>query len=447
MSKKLFFQGTFILTCTGLISRIIGFFYRIFLSHSIGAEGMGIYQLILPLQNLVLAFSTVGIQTAISRLCAAELAKQKHKEACSYFSVGTWLALFLSVSASLIIYGNADYFATVILKESRTLPLLQLLSFSFPLSTLHTCINSYYFAMKKTGIPAGMQLFEQIIRVSISYLLYLILLSENRKITPIIAVGGSLASELAVALVSLLLISIHFHQKHFSIHNIVQPFFKLKKITETAFPLTLNRILLTLLNSMEVVLIPQKLCQYGLNSASALSVYGVFTGMALPVIMFPSTLTNSAAVMLMPSVAQLEALGNKKRIRYVTSRAGTGCFFLGAFCSLVFFFFGMPIGQLLFKSVTAGTYIRTISFICPFLYVNTAFTSILHGLGKNGTCLIHSSLGSILRILSVVFAVPILGIRGYLYGILLSEILVCLLHLSALFRYEHSPSNDFSIDN
>ena len=47
MSKKVFLKGTLILACTGLVSRIAGFFYRIFLSHAIGAEGLGLYQLIL----------------------------------------------------------------------------------------------------------------------------------------------------------------------------------------------------------------------------------------------------------------------------------------------------------------------------------------------------------------------------------------------------------------
>ena len=52
MSKERFFKGTFLLTSAGLISRIMGFFYRIFLSHTIGAEGIGLYQLVVPLQHL-----------------------------------------------------------------------------------------------------------------------------------------------------------------------------------------------------------------------------------------------------------------------------------------------------------------------------------------------------------------------------------------------------------
>lgn len=47
-----------------LISRIAGFFYRIFLSHAIGAEGLGLYQLVLPLQGLMAALSYTGIQSA-----------------------------------------------------------------------------------------------------------------------------------------------------------------------------------------------------------------------------------------------------------------------------------------------------------------------------------------------------------------------------------------------
>ena len=40
--------GTAILTCAGILSRLIGFFYRIFLSRTIGAQGLGIYQMIVP---------------------------------------------------------------------------------------------------------------------------------------------------------------------------------------------------------------------------------------------------------------------------------------------------------------------------------------------------------------------------------------------------------------
>ena len=70
--------GTFLLTASGVLSRIIGFFYRIFLSHTIGAEGIGIYQLIFPLLALCSSFTTAGIQTAISKF-VAEVSDDKNE--------------------------------------------------------------------------------------------------------------------------------------------------------------------------------------------------------------------------------------------------------------------------------------------------------------------------------------------------------------------------------
>lgn len=52
------------------------------------------------------------------------------------------------MGASWILYTNSDFFAGQILKQPLTEPLLQILSFSFPLSAIHSCINSYYFARK-----------------------------------------------------------------------------------------------------------------------------------------------------------------------------------------------------------------------------------------------------------------------------------------------------------
>ena len=86
--------------------------------------------------------------------------------------------------------------------------------------------------------------------------------------------------------------------------------------------------------------------------------------------------------MLTPSIAELQALGAHRRIRYMASRACTACFLTGAACTGLFYFFGPFAGELLFHEATAGTCIRTLSFVCPFLYTNIMLTSILNGLGK-----------------------------------------------------------------
>lgn len=442
MSKKVFLKGTLILACTGLVSRIAGFFYRIFLSHAIGAEGLGLYQLILPLQGLMAALSYTGIQSALSRLIASRLALQEKKEA--YFSLvtGIFAAVFFSAVTGFLLFRHADFFASTILKAPGTSDLLRLTAASIPLCAIHSCIDSYYYARKKASVPAAVQLSEQAVRIGATYILYLIFLSEGCPVTAMIAAGGSLAGEAAASLISLLMVSFHFGNHPVKEKTSVKIFPLIKDLFTLSFPISLNRILLTLLGSIEAVLIPQMLIRCGMTSSEALKIYGIFTGMALPLLLFPSTLTTSAAVMLMPSVARMDALGDQKQIRHVTDQTFFLCIFLGFLCGSGFFLFGPFLGTLLFHSKTAGTYIRYLSFICPFLYTNTMLASILQGLGRPGRCLIHSAAGILIRIFSVVFMIPAIGIRGYFYGIFLGELLLSLLHVKALkFSYRQAGDN------
>lgn len=438
MSKNYFFKGTLILTFTGILSRLMGFFYRIFLSHTIGAQGLGIYQLTLPVHGIVLAGACLGIQAAISRLCASSLALGKEKDACNTLLIGIVFSAALSSLLSAAIFLNADFLSAVVLKEPRTADLLRILAFSFPLSALHSCINSFYFARKKAGIPSGIQLLEQTARICSTYVIYLIFLSEGREITPVIAAGGALFSEVAAASASLLALALDFQKIRY---RLGKSFFSLslsKEIGRIAVPHSVNRLLLTTLSGIEMVLIPRRLLLTGLSQADALSIYGIFTGMALPLILFPATLTNSASLMLMPSVASLQALGYENRIRFVLRKTMETCFLFGSCCTLFFFLFGNILGNFLFHSSTAGIYIRTLAFICPFLYTNTMLESILNGLGKPDACLFHNAAGICIRIAFIFFFIPVLGIQGYFYGMLLSQLILTFLH----FIYLNSLTSD-----
>ena len=69
--------GAFVLTATGIVTRIIGFLYRIYLSRLFGEEGMGIYQLLSPVLSLSFSLTAAGYQTAISKLVAERTATSR----------------------------------------------------------------------------------------------------------------------------------------------------------------------------------------------------------------------------------------------------------------------------------------------------------------------------------------------------------------------------------
>ena len=432
--KKQLLWGTIILTATGFLSRLIGFFYRIFLSHTIGAEGLGIYQLVFPVQALCLALTVMGMSTAISLFVASRFAVKDLKGAHDIFLVGTGVSVLFACLVSWVIRVNASFLSSVFLGEPRTESLLCLMSWSLPLCALHNCINGYFYAQKKTGIPAASQLLEQFVRVATAYLAYSFLLSRGQEPTAWIAVIGIFTSELCVVLFCLFFLLWNHQKSKLLLFPIQEPFGHLRRLMGMYLPLTMNRLIMTFLASAEAILIPSRLLIFGYTSSTALSIYGVLTGMALPMILFPSAVTNSISVMLLPSIAQQQALGQKKQIQKTIELTVQCCLLLGFLCTAFFAVFGTFIGNFLFHNELAGSFIQTLAFVCPFLYLNGTLNSVLNGLGKTGTSLIHSILGITLRIASVIWIIPRYSIQGYLWGLLAGEVLVTFLHLHALNR-------------
>lgn len=420
--KNALLRGTLLLTFAGLISRFMGFFYRIFLANTIGAEGMGIYQLIFPIYSVCFSLCASGIETAVSKLTAAKYALGKPAEASGILKTGLVLTLALSVSCSLIIFQYAEVLAIVFLKEPRCTELLKILAVTIPFGTTQSCICGYYFGTHKAGVPSAAQLIEQGIRMSCVFILYRIYLTNGMEISPAIAVIGLVFGEFCSLLFTITCFSFRPSQKiRYQLTNAV-PF--LKEILSLATPLTVSRICINLLASLEATLIPNALKAYGMSSSTALSVYGILNGMALPFILFPNALTGSISMMLLPQVSEFQAEGQLGKLKGTIKKTFSFCLLLGCVCLLFFLLFGGFLGEFVFSSSLAGDFMTVLAWICPFLYLNTTLNSVLNGLGRTSVTFFHGICGLFIRIGFIYFAVPKLGIHGYLFGLLASQLFI-----------------------
>ena len=98
-------QGTFILTFVGILSRFMGFFFRMFTSHIFGEENVGLYQLIFPVYLFCLSLSTAGIEAAISRTVAQKASRGKYIEAQSILYTGLFFSVLFSIITILSFWG------------------------------------------------------------------------------------------------------------------------------------------------------------------------------------------------------------------------------------------------------------------------------------------------------------------------------------------------------
>lgn len=427
-------KGTLILTLTGFITRLIGFYYRVFLSHTFGEEAVGLYQLIFPVYALFFSLTCAGIQTAISRLTARCNAVGEHRQAVRCLLTGMSVSFTLSLACMFLLQKLAPFIALSLLGEKRCAPLLSAMSYAFPFGAIHSSLCGYYLGQRRTKVPAFSQFLEQIARVGTVFLLCRAALSHHTAPPIVFAVLGLAAGEIISSFYAVF----YFLQEQRAAPSLIPSrkgmFRPLGSLMKLAAPLSANRVLLNILQSVEAVSIPHSLKLYGLSTAEALSTYGVLTGMALPCILFPSAATNAMSSMLMPSVAELQASDRESALRRLISRVTFFCTLTGILCCTGFLLTGRMIGQILFHSKLAGTFLLTLAWMCPFLYLNTALLSVLNGLGKTTATLLINSAGLTVRIISVFLIIPFVGIQGYLIGMLLSQILITAAALLALKR-------------
>ena len=414
--------GTIILTATGLITRVIGFFYRIYLSRLFGEEGMGIYQLLSPALSLSFSLTAAGYQTAISKYVAADSAKRPSGNLKPLLA-GISITLPLSLVTNAILFFSADPIGIFLLKDHRTVPMLRILSFSVPFAALHACINGYYYGKKNAFVPSLCQLIEQIARVGSVWIIFQVTTEKGIPLNAFHAVCGLVIGECFGLLVSMsaLLQEKRLPRGSYSTDSVCN-----RTMTHAflamVLPLTINRLAVAFSTSLENLLIPQKLQLYGYSQAEALSVYGILSGMTLSIILFPCVLTNSLSVLLLPAISEAKGRANENQIRRTTKKAIRLGLLLGFAFTILFLFTGDMIGNKLFHNALAGRFICRLAWLCPLMYVSSLLSSILHGLGRPKQVLFVNLLACLIRIGMIWFLVPGYGIGAYLWGLLLSQV-------------------------
>ena len=188
-----------------------------------------------------------------------------------------------------------------------------------------------------------------------------------------------------------------------------------------ALPLGFHRLIINLLHSFEATLVPFTLQQAGLTKSDAISRFGILNGMAFPFIFFPTALTGSLSVLLLPVVSRAKGEGNTAYLKKVIRLSLGFSLALGIACMVFFLLSGNFLGILVFHEPLAGTYLTILSWLCPFLYISSTLSSILNGLGKVYVTFSVSVLSLVLKIGLLLLFVPRFGMPAYFASLLLCQ--------------------------
>lgn len=413
-----FIHGTLVLTAANLFSRLIGFYNRIFLAGLIGAHQMGIYQMIFPIYMVGFSLCFQGFQTALSNMTASLRAKGREGDAKKALLVTGCFTVTLSVFFAVFVFLSAEQICETFFHETDCVPCLRIAVTALPFVGVKACIHSYSLGIGTSSLPALSLCIEQITRV-VSIFLISITFFARLPAAAVLAVLGMVIGEFVSFLFTLFSFCLRRKKKGAS-QSTKRSLFR--QLLALGMPLTGNSLSVTLLQSVESILIPLMLTLFYGNQHAAIETYGILNGMALPFILFPSTVTNSLSVMLLPKISAAKAEGDQKTLRRASRYPMIFCFLLGILGFAGFFLLGPWIGQLVFQSSACGIYLRLLSFLCPFLYISGILSSILNGLGETKTTFFHNGVSLVIRILFILFVIPRRGIYGYLLGLMTSSI-------------------------
>ncbi len=290
-------SGTFVLFFANLISKLFGAFYRFPLSNLLGAEGMGLYQMAFPIYSFLLTLLTGGISITLTRKIANLRAEQNEKEIYKLFLLGRNSSLVLGF-VFLFILLIFSYPLSVLQGNTNAVYGYFAISVGFVFASLLGAYRGYYQGYSNMKPTAISQVLEQGFKLVFGLLFAFIFLKSGVNAGVFGALLGISFSEIASFLYFKLINKQKITKQNVSISKSDYKCF-LKQVA----PVSIAYVLLPLSNLLDSFLVVNLLKLSGYTTQFATSLYGIETGMILPLINMPNVLVSAIALASLPNIS------------------------------------------------------------------------------------------------------------------------------------------------
>ncbi len=426
-AKRSVVKGAVILTAANLITRIMGFFYRIYMSSAIGSEGIGLYQLVMPIYLLSWSITSSGFSTTVSRLTARENAKGRLTSISRIIHTSVLLCLGVSIAISLIMFFGSDFMAERIIKDYRTAVSLKILAFAIPFMAAGSCIRGYFLGMQQQMIPAASQVLEQTVRIISIAVVAPMFAANGPEYACAAATTGVLLGETISCIFTIISYEGFRPREKYRRCDDLSTMECVSLILAMSIPLAATRISASLLSATENILIPRKLQAFGETGEAAMSIYGSLTGMAIPLIQLPSALLVALATALVPTITESAAVNNKKRLADAVSMSMMFTAIIGIGTACIFAVFPHELSVAVYGRYELGDMLIRLVPACPMLYMHIILSGILNGLGEHTFIFRNNIIASVINIVFICYLVPLYGTDAYIAGWCISLIISVLL--------------------
>ena len=414
-----FFKNGIMLSLVTMAMRTVAMLFGAFVTRTVGAEGTGLYTIIMTVYSFAVTFATSGISLTVTRLVASAIGEGDGRGATKILRGAIVYSAMFGIASWLVLYFGAEFISSVILSETRSIPALKILSFSLLPTALMSVFTGYFVGVKRVSFNAAAQVFGQLVKIVVTVVLVMWASPYG-----VDAAVGALCLGIALTeILSFLLIFIEFlyDRRKYSEKCKEKVSYDLKSVTKTAIPLALSSYVRSAFLTIEHILIPARLRDSGESASQSYAHYGVLHGMALPLILYPMSPLSSFSGLLVPEFAADSASKNIGRMNRVASQALNTTLVYSVLVAVFIYFFSEELGYLIYDSYDAGKYIAMLAPIIPIMYLDHVTDSVLKGIGEQVFSMWVNITDSILSVALVWILIPKFGIAGYAIVIVVME--------------------------
>ncbi len=451
LKKNLVIQGS-ILAIAGLISKVIGFIYRIPMANIMGNTGNALYSVAFGLYNIALTLSSYSMPLAISKLMSARLAKGDKRNAHRLFHDALIFAICTGLIASAALYAGAEKLAAFYKRPGLEMPLRVLAPTVFVVAVLGCCRG--FFQGHHNMVPTAVsQVIEQIVNaiVSVAATAYFVRIAVGDNAAAYGAMGGTFGT-LAGAGTALVLFIILFGARHLLIrkkegrpdygdmpaedHKLL-----VKAVLLTVLPVIISQSIYQLGYTLDDFIYGNLMELKGVDQLTATKIQGVFNTQYNQMINLPTAIATAMASATLPSIVASFTRGEHDKLKTKIDSVIKVNMLIAIPSAIGLLVLAEPIMGVLFpglddKMEVAVMLMRTGSTAVIFYALSTLSTSILQGCDHMRLPVIHSGISLAIHVVLVAGCLYFtdLGVYSLIIGNVSFPLLVCILNCRSIVK-------------
>ena len=416
--RKRFIYNGIMLTLVGLAIRSVSIAFNSYITKTVGAEGIGLFSLIMNIYGFAITFATSGISLTVTRLIADAIGDGREGECRKIMRNAACYSLIFSGAAFIVLYLFSDYFSIYVLGDVRSAEPLRVLSFSLIPLSLSSAVGGYFVGVKRVAKNAAVQVLGQAFKIIATLWCIMHFGDKGAAYT---VLGLTLSITLTEIFGFCVVFLEYLIDKRRLARGSEKSLTRFSNITAMALPLAFSAYIRSALLTLEHILIPKRLRDRGDSLSESLSAYGTLHGMALPMILYPMVTLSSFSGLLVPEFAERSASKSDDSMRRIASRAFELTLMYAILSSVVLFVFSEEIGYVVYRSSFAGKYISVLAPVIPIMYLDHVTDSVLKGIGEHVYSMWVNITDSLLSVALVWLLIPKMGIMGYAVCIIAME--------------------------